>query len=311
MSAIDEEKVAILEAALTRVGDSDVRRSLLLATLCSELTVGSSLERRQDLADEALELAYRQGDDATVVRVINHVLLPLALPHVLDVSQARAEEALQRAERVGDPVLLCTAASGRRLIAASAGDIDEMDRCFDLKAQLVERLDLPFLRWVHTLQASTRALVDGDPDLGEQLAQRALQLGGEAGQPDVGTVYGTQLIMVQLVRGTLGGLVPLIEQVVAENPMPVFTAVLALAHAEADRFDQARQILDGFAASGFELPLDVTWLTAMIACGEAASACGDRRYAEPLLAQLAPFSDQWLSPISRRRARSAGPWGTF
>ena len=294
VSAIDEEKVAILEAALIRLDDSDVRRSLLLATLCSELTVGSSLERRRDLADEALELAHRQGDDATVVRVINHVLLPLALPHMLDVSQARAEEALQRARRVGDPVLLCTAASGRRLIAASAGDVEEMDRCFELKAQLVERLDLPFLRWVHTLQASIRALVAGDPDLGEQLAQRSLQLGGEAGQPDVGTVYGSQLIMVQLVRGTLGGMVPLVEQVVTENPMPVFTAVLALAHAEADRFDEARQILDGFAASGFELPLDVTWLTAMIACGEAASACGDPRYAEPLLAQLAPFSDQWL-----------------
>jgi DNA-binding SARP family transcriptional activator len=306
VSTIDEEKVEVLEAALDRLSHDDVRRALLLATLCSELTVGSSLERRQSLADEALEIAHRLGDDETVIRVINHVLLPLSLPHLLDRSTQRAEEALVRAEAVKDPILLCTAASGRRLLAASAGDIAEMDRCYEIKARLVERLDLPFLTWVHTLQGATRALVDGDPDRGEQLAQRALQLGGDAGQPDVATVFGTQLIMVQLVRGTLGALLPLIEQVVADNPIPVFTAVLALAHADADRFDEARSILDSFAKSGFELPLDVTWLTAMIACAETASACGDDRYAGPLLEQLAPFSDQWLctdvsasGPVSR------------
>jgi hypothetical protein len=119
-------------------------------------------------------------------------------------------------------------------------------------------------------------------------------------------VFGTQLIMVQLVRGTLGALVPLIEQVIADNPIPVFTGVLALAHADADRFDEARRILDRFASSSFELPLDVTWLTAVVACAEAASACGDTGYAGPLLEHLAPFSDQWLctdvsasGPLSR------------
>ena len=57
-------------------------------------------------------------------------------------------------------------------------------------------------------------------------------------------MFGTQLIMVQLVRGTLGTLVPLIEQVITDNPIPVFTTVLALAHADADRFDEARHMHD-------------------------------------------------------------------
>ena len=50
----------------------------------------------------------------------------------------------------------------------------------------------------------------------------------------------------------------------------------------------------------------MTWLTAVVACAEAASACGDTRYAGPLLEHLAPFSDQWLctdvsasGPLSR------------
>ncbi len=307
VSTIDEEKVEMLETALDRLDPDDVRRALLLATLCTELTVGSSLERREALADEALAIARDHGDDASVVRVVNQVLLPLSIPHLLEMSTARAEEGLARAESLGDPMLLCTAVSGRRLIAGSAGDIAEMDRCFEVKARLVEQLDLPFLNWVHTIQRATRTLVDGDPDAGEQLAQEAMRLGSEGGQPDVVTAFGIQLIMVQLQRGTLGTLVPLIEQAVRENPgFPVFTAVLALAHSEADRFDEARRVLDSFAGSGFGLPLDVAWLTAMIACAEAAAACGDPRYAQPLLNQLAPFADQWLctdvsasGPVSR------------
>jgi DNA-binding SARP family transcriptional activator len=307
VSAIDAEKVEMLEASLRRLPADDVRRALVLATLCTELTVGSTLERRLDLADEALTIAHNCGDDATVVRVINHVLLPLSVPHLLDLSTERSVEALTLAESVGDPVLLCTAASGRRLIAGASGDVAEMDRCFELKGRLVAKLDLPFLNWVHTIQSATRALIDGDSGLGEQVALRALQLGTDGGQPDAAVVFGTQLIMVHLLRGTMGTLVPLIEQAIADNPgFPVFSAVLALAHAEADHEDEVRRLLEGFARSRFQLPLDVTWLTAMIACSGAAAACDDPRFAEPLLEQLAPFSDQWLytdvstaGPVSR------------
>jgi class 3 adenylate cyclase/tetratricopeptide (TPR) repeat protein len=307
VSAIDREKVSILEAALEQLDGDDARRALVLATLCTELTVGSPLERRRALADEALAIAERSGDDTIVVRVINQILLPLSVPHLLDVSIVRSIEALSRAESVGDPALLCTAASARRLFAAAAGDIGEMDRCLEIKRPLVERLDLPFLHWVHTLQRATRAVIAGNPDQAEQLALRALQIGTDSGQPDAAIVFGTQLIMVHLMRGTTGTLVPLIEQAIADNPgLPVFTAVLALAHADSERHEEVRRILEGFAGSGFDLPLDVTWMTGMIAYADAASACGDPRFAGPILDQLAPFSDQWLytdvatsGPVSR------------
>jgi DNA-binding SARP family transcriptional activator len=307
VSAIDAEKVEMLEAALQPLPADDVRRALVLATLCTELTVGSSLERRQALADEALSIARTYGDDATVVRVINHVLLPLSVPQLLDVSVARAVEGLELAELVGDPLLLCSAASGRRLIAGASGDIQEMDRCFELKGRLVAQIDLPFLNWVHTIQRATRALIAGDHVLGEELALRALQLGNDCGQPDAAVAFGIQLIMVNLLRGTLGSLIQLIEQSVVDNPgLPVFSAVLALAHAESDHDDKVRELLDGFARTRFELPLDVAWLTAMIALAEAAVACGEPRFAEPVLNQLEPFSAQWLytdvstaGPVSR------------
>ena len=307
VSVIDEEKVSILETALDRLDDDDERRALVLATLCTELTVGSPLERRQALAEEALAIAQRSGDDATIVRVINHVLLPLSVPHLLDISTVRAIEALTRAQSLGDPALLSAAASGRRFVAAAAGDVEEMDRCLELKRPMVERLDLPFLHWVHALQRATRAVIAGDAEEAEQLGTRALQIGAEGGEPDATLAFGIQLITVNLVRGTIDSVLPLIEQAVADNPgLPAFASVLTLAHADSDHRDDARRLLEDFAHRGFQLPLDLAWLIGMIAYAEAASLCGDPRFAGPILDQLAPFSDQWLytdvaayGPVSR------------
>jgi hypothetical protein len=317
--AIDLEKVEILETTLDRLSTDHADRALILGALCSELTIGSPLERRQALAEEALAIAVRDGDDATVVRVLNHVQLPLAVPHLLQLTLARSADALSRAERVGDPVLLCAAASGHRFMAACAGNTDEMDRCFEIKRPLVEQLDQPFLNWVHALQGATRALIAGDSDQAELLATEALQIGTDGGQPDAFIVFGAQIIMVNLWRGTLSDLVPLIEQAIADNPgLPVFVAALALAYAEADRTEETRRLLEGFAGRNFDLPLDTTWLTGMIAYADAAIECGDPRFAGPVLDRLSPFADQWLytdvvtsGPISRSLGDLAAILGRY
>jgi DNA-binding SARP family transcriptional activator len=307
MGAVDVEKIEILEKALDRLPSAHADRALILATLCSELTIVGSLDRRKSLAGEALAIAEQNGDNPTVVQVHNLIGLPLAVPHLLQLSLAHTSDALRRAEQVGDPVMLCTAASGRRYVAACDGDIEEMDRCFEIKRPLVERLDQPFLNWVHTLQLVTRALITGDADEAQRLATEALQIGSDGGQPDAILIFGAQMIMVNLWRGTVGELLPLIEQAVIDNPeLPVFVAALALAHAETGRTEETRALLTDFAARDFHLPLDATWLTGMIAYADAAAECRDPQFVGPILEQLEPFSDQWLytdiataGPVSR------------
>ena len=61
---------------------------------------GSPLERRQALADEAIAIAESSGDDATIVRVLNHVSFPLIVPPLLEQSLARTADAL-RSGRAG------------------------------------------------------------------------------------------------------------------------------------------------------------------------------------------------------------------
>jgi tetratricopeptide (TPR) repeat protein len=159
---------------------------------------------------------------------------------------------------------------------------------------MAEQLDQPTLTWIATATRSWRAQIAGDIDQAEQLATQALQIGTDSGEPDADTNFGGQLMVVSILRGTMGALVPLIEQTVADNPgLPVFAAVLAAAHAEADRPDDARRLLDAFAAAAFELPMDqANWITGMVCYADAAIACRDSKYAGPLFERLAPWADQ-------------------
>jgi class 3 adenylate cyclase len=304
---LDGEKVAILDSAAKQLPERHRNRALLLALQCAELTVGSPLEERQRLAEEALAIAEANQEDTVTAWVLNHLQVPLAVPALLASSVARTTRSLELAQRVGDPALLRASASCRRYSAGCEGDVEEMDRCFAITQPLVERLDQPFMVWVETLQRSTRSLIAGDIEAAERFANHAYQVGTESGQPDAFIVFGAQMLMVSWWRGNLGDMVPLIEAAIANNPgLPFFHGVLAMAHAEGDRAGPAAELLARFGEAGYELPMNVTWLTGMVAYAEAASAIDDARSAAALLEHLRPFKDQWhysdiaaAGPLSR------------
>jgi tetratricopeptide (TPR) repeat protein len=95
-------------------------------------------------------------------------------------------------------------------------------------------------------------------------------------------------------RGTMGELIPLIEQMMNESPALAGTLnpVLALAHAEAGRTEEARHLLEEFAATDFDRPMGQGWITDMYCYAEAAILCGDPKYAGPLFDRLVPWAAQ-------------------
>ena len=296
--SIDADKVEVLELALARLPSGHLDRALVLATLCSELAQGSPLHRRQALADEAVAIAEFSGDDAIIVRVLNHIFLPLHVPSLLDESRARTADALARAERVGDPLMLLWAADFGYIAAASAGDIDEVDRCIEIMGSMAEQLDQPTLNWVNTFIPAARAMIAGEIAQAELLATEALQIGTDGGQPDASTFYGVQLMSVTVQSGTISDLIPLIEQAIADNPgLPTLKATLAVAHAEGGHIDDARHLLEELGAADFDFPLDFAWLTGMTRCAHTVIECRHEKYAGLLFDRLAPWADQWTTSV--------------
>jgi tetratricopeptide (TPR) repeat protein len=67
---------------------------------------------------------------------------------------------------------------------------------------------------------------------------------------------------------------------------------LALAHVEAGRLDDARRLLEAFAATNFDYPMETSWMPVMAQYADVAIACRDPKYAGPLFDRLAPYTDQ-------------------
>jgi tetratricopeptide (TPR) repeat protein len=230
--------------------------------------------------------------------VLNNVFVPLCLPQLLGQTLERSAEALRRAERVGDPVLIHIAAEWRAEAAARAGDVDEMDRCLERAEFLVNQLGQPIFTWGLLHSRAQRALIEGDPDEAERLATEALQIGTESGQPDAAIFFSGPYFTANLERGTLGGMVDLIQDLASQSPeipSEVFAAITAIAHSEGGRIDEARRVLNPLNATGFTLRLDRFWATALACCSEATIECRLHEYAEPLFNLLAPLPDQLTS----------------
>jgi hypothetical protein len=303
---IDTDKVAVLEMALGRLHAEDPHRALVLATLCAELAVGSPLEIRRAWAAEAIAIAHACGDDAVMVRVLNHLHLSLRVPSMLGESVVRTADALVRAERVGDPVLLYWAAGWRGEAAVCTGDLDENGRCLDLAGALAEDLNQQMFSWFHICWRAQRSLTAGDTDQAQQLANEALRIGTDGGEPDASTIYGLQLMDVAWQRGTVVDLIPLLDQMDADTPdapRAIAVAIKAMAHADAGQLDEARRLLSELATRGFDFPIDILWTGGMVFCAEAAIECRDTGYAGPLFEHLAPWADQW----STTSVTSEGP----
>ncbi len=308
VGAIDAAKVELLEAAAARLSQKSADRALVLATLCSELAHGSPLQRRQALAEEAVAIAESLHDDSVMLRVLNHIHIALQVPSLLSISLLRTADALQLAERLGDPVQIFWAAQWRAEAAARAGDVEEMLRCVAIHGSIAEQLNQPIFTWDHAFLRAVPAQIAGDTDRAEQLANEALRIGTESGQPDAATIFGAQLIIVSGQRGTMVDLAPLIEQMAADTPdisKWLFRSLLAKAYVEGDRFEDALALLEEFSRANYDLPQDQIWLTGMVDFADAAIECGEPRYAGPLFDRLQPWADQLpatggsaLAPVS-------------
>ncbi len=296
IGVIDSDKVAVLESALDALGDEDGReRALLLATLCSELALGTTLDRRQELADAARAMARRVGDPDTVIRTLNLVCDPLQVPSTLTERMVDAKEALELSELLGDPDLLFWTGAYSRLAAVQAGDFEMARRCLATMRAVISGLRQPTMIWVTLFNDAADALLSGDPDRAEQLATAALEIGAESGQPDAFGFYGAEIIGVRRQQGRYSELIPMIERVAAENPaLPVFRATLAEGHMEAGNVDTARQMLEAAAADLASLPYDVVWIFAVASYADVAAELHAQAPARLLLDLLAPFDDQVL-----------------
>ena len=293
LGTVDTDRVEVLEAALAVLPERDSpERARLLSTLCSELAYGP-LDRRLSLASDATAIAHRLGDPATLVAVARDCHMPKRIPALLDETLADNLEALEAAERLGDPVMLCFAAGNVVIDATRAARFDLLDRCLSIMEEQAERVRQPGLRRDARTNRAAKAMLEGDTIQAEDSATAAFEIGAASGEPDAFGFYGAQLASIRSQQGRLGELVSVIDDLVKQNPgLPGFRSALATANLQAGDEDAARALLEEDIVAGFSIHEDTAWLTTILSYSRVPIELNMPEQAERLLELLAPFHSQ-------------------
>jgi hypothetical protein len=292
---LDEERIAILDAALRATGEADSReRALLLATLAVELTFSGEWDRRVQMSDEAVAIARRLEDRASLAYVLTLRFVTIWMPETLEERLANTAEALRLADELGDRWLQFHAVHWRAVALVQSGALTEAGAANAREQELASRLGDPTTRWISTYDRANFAIIYGRLSEAEELAREAADIATDSGQSGMLPMFASQLTNIRYEQGRLPELQPLIAEVVAEHPgIPAFRSVLALAYVEGDLRNEARNLLAIDLKSEFgDMPADVTWLTAHVIYAHVAAELGDRSAAEMLYERLAPWNDQ-------------------
>jgi eukaryotic-like serine/threonine-protein kinase len=290
---VDETLVGLLEEALNAVGSRDDRvRARLLARLAMELYFGGRAERRADLVDEALAIARRLDDPATIAYVLNARYAALWAPENVTERLSIADEVLELARRAGDH-RLAREGRGRRIVTLlELGHVAAAHAEIEVHARAAEELRQPFGRWQAAVWQAAEALLSGRLAEGESRAREAFELGRRVRMTDAENCFAVQSFMAAMELGRLAELQETVEQLVRRYPETTrWMTTLAVLHAELGHRDEAAAAFERVAAHGFAtIEHDNQWLIAMTNLANACAFLGDVGRAPELHELLLPYA---------------------
>jgi tetratricopeptide (TPR) repeat protein len=305
IGATDHDRIAVLERALERSPDTaSADRARLLSLVAAERCYEIPLDERTALASEAVAAARHCGDPATLAFVL-HVAANTAQgpPRTHAQTAAWAGEGCDLADGLGDIALRAAVHERSMMLAMDQGDLEAARFHFTTFSDLVDRVPHAVPRWQVAFSRVWITSLAGDQSEAERLAEAALEMGLESGQPDAMTVYAAQIASIRFHQGRLHELVPLIEQQAIDAPALVsYRAVLALACARGGDLSGAAHLLDEALATDFAMPEDLSWTVAMASWAEASFVVGHERAAAVLRDRIEPdhaaivFTNGGVSP---------------
>jgi tetratricopeptide (TPR) repeat protein len=289
----DTRVIPLLKEALAALGDEDsTLRARLLARLAGALRDQPARDQRAALSAEAVDVAQRNGDDATLSYALTARFTANWGPENADEQLEIATRLVDLAESIGDRDRAVEARLIRHKVLTYLGDITSARADLQVASRHAEESRQPSHRWFVSVDRVTSALFEGRFEEAEELAPWALQLGRDAVALDADVSYRLHMFALRREQGRAEEVEDLIRRSVSDYPgYPMFRCVLANLYAGIGQAAKAKAILDGLAENGFaSLPRDNEWLFAISLLPEVADVLGDVERAAALYEHLSPFA---------------------
>jgi tetratricopeptide (TPR) repeat protein len=290
----------LLEEALGGLPEDSLLRAKVLARFaCAAVSYrGGPVEaRRRQLQEvrsrEAVELARRIGDPATLGGVLMARFLILWGPDRLDEMLALADEIVAVTEQAGAWEDLADGLAVRYEIQLTRGEVGQARRDLERHIRLAEELKLPSHSWHAATHQAELLLLTGRFTEAAACIDQALHRGMSAHPAEAMQAAVLQRFLLFLERG--GGLEelrPPLERLEADRPDDaIYPALLARLDCELGHERQAQARLDVLARDGFgAVQRDQAWLLAMTLLADIAAIVGNAEQVKTLYEMLRPYA---------------------
>ena len=290
---VDDAHVALLVEALERIGPADdPMRVRLLGSLAVALYWSGQVARRAALAEEALAMARRLGDEATLAIALSSAQLATCGPQSSEQGLLWLRELFALTERTGETVMSLAARSRHIDVRLELDDIAGADMAVEALERLAHEARDPRAAAFAALHRARRAAFEGRlADARRQLEQVAATAGELSSSTVPITVASQGVILTWLQHGGREISAAVRAYAAASPAMPAWRAALAAALADEGRHEEARLEFDRLFADGFAaLPRDNLWFGAMAMLTDAVAGLDLPEAATALHTQLAPYA---------------------
>jgi DNA-binding SARP family transcriptional activator len=288
----DARLVPLLEDALSALGEPDsVLRVRLLARLAAALRHGPSRERRERISQQAVQIARRIGDPATLADALVAAEAALLAPWTARRRLAEGEEIVSLAARTGDMERLFDGHEHSFWAAWELGDPDRRAVELTSMTRVAEELRQPAQLWMLATAEATLALSQGRFADAPELIERAAAIGDRVLAWGARAARKLQLFLLRREQGRLAGFEREVRDHAHEFPSPLMhQAVLAHVYAHLQRADEAEALLHELTRRDLsDWHVDEEWLVSICLLAETCAMLGDTRPAAPLYELLLPF----------------------
>ncbi len=292
---VDTERLQAIERAI-ELDDPPLpaRRARLLALAAQELQWTEDMERRRALADEAVRLARDAGDARALAGVLLNAFYAYWSPETLALRVDVANDLAESATAAQDPALQFWAHVLQFDVTLETAELGRAETALQQMQVTADQLGQPILNWIAAYNQAGWAHPRGHVAQAEQLIERALQLGQQAGEPDAVLIYGAQLSAVRVYQGRGREVVATLEGTVAAYPhMHGWRAGLAHTYCLLGRQAEAAAIVERAARNRFqEVARDESCTTALALYADAAAQAELPHAAAILYELIEPWAGQ-------------------
>ena len=297
VSRDDPRLIPLLERALEAQGDADSPlRVRLLARLAGGPLRDASFppQRRARLSEEALDIARRLDDAATLAFALHGYILGHHSPEHTRAQLELATELIEVAGRAGDKERAFDGHEERLCALVELGEIEAAHAEVAAMERVAGELRQPSQAWLAVVYRALLALLAGSLDEADRLVAAARALGEDTQSWNAAVTYGLQLYVLRREQGRLDEIEELVRASAAEYPTyPIWRCVLVHVLAETGHGDEAREAMTVLARDRFAaLPFDEEWLVSATLLADAADVLADGESAAVLYELLEPYADR-------------------